>query len=121
VSGVRVELQQVLLNLIVNGIDAMTGVSDRARELVIVSERHQLAEGPGVVVAVQDAGHGIAEENLERIFDAFYTTKSHGLGMGLSISRSIARSHGGQLWATGNAGPGATFRFALPARTDGGS
>jgi signal transduction histidine kinase len=115
VVGARVQLQQVALNLIVNGIEAMAAVSDRPRELVIRSQRQELDGGPGVLVAVRDAGVGLAEEDLDRIFDAFHTTKAEGLGMGLAISRSIIQAHGGRLWATRNAGHGATFQFVLPA------
>jgi PAS domain S-box-containing protein len=120
VLGVRVQLQQVALNLIMNGVEAMADLSDRSRELVVRSQRHELEGGPGIVVAVQDAGTGIADEIRDRLFEPFYTTKSHGLGMGLSISRSIIQAHGGRLWATANVGPGTTFQFVLPARTDPG-
>ena len=96
----RIQLQQVALNLIVNGIEALADVEDRTRELVIRSERHELDGSPGVLVAVQDVGVGVAPEALGRLFESFYTTKPHGLGMGLSISRSIVEAHGGQLWAT---------------------
>jgi PAS domain S-box-containing protein len=115
VAAVRGLIQQVILNLIVNAIEAMTDVSDRSRELMIRSERHEVDDGPGVLVTVQDAGVGVAAENLARLFEAFYTTKPHGLGMGLSISRSIVQAHGGRLWATRNAGHGMTFQFVLPA------
>jgi C4-dicarboxylate-specific signal transduction histidine kinase len=113
--GDRIQLQQVLLNLIMNGIEAMTAVVDSHRELAIWAQRHEVEEGPGILVAVRDAGVGIAPESLDRLFDAFYTTKAQGLGLGLSISRSIIQGHGGRLWATANAGPGATLQFALPA------
>jgi signal transduction histidine kinase len=114
VLGDRVQLQQVILNLIINGIEAMADVEDLSRELVISSQRQALDEGPAVVVTVQDAGVGVAPENLGRLFEAFFTTKRGGLGMGLSISRSLVQAHGGRLWATRNAGPGTTFHFALP-------
>jgi PAS domain S-box-containing protein len=120
VLGVRVQLQQVALNLIMNAVEAMADVSDRSRDLAIRSQRHELDGGPGVVVAVQDAGTGIADETRDHLFEPFYTTKSHGLGMGLSISRSIIQAHGGRLWATANAGPGTTFQFVLPARSGPG-
>ena len=113
--GDRIQLQQVLLNLIMNGIEAMTAVEDGHRELAIRAQRHEVEEVPGILVAVRDAGVGIAPESLDRLFDAFYTTKAQGLGMGLSISRSIIQGHGGRLWATANAGPGATLQFAIPA------
>jgi PAS domain S-box-containing protein len=110
VSGDRVQLQQVVLNLMMNGIEAMGSVSDRQRELLIGSSRH----GPDkVLVSVQDAGVGVTPESLEEIFNAFYTTKPHGMGMGLAISRSIIERHGGRLWAEPNNGPGATFQFTL--------
>jgi C4-dicarboxylate-specific signal transduction histidine kinase len=112
VVGDRVQLQQVILNLIMNGVEAMAAVQDRSRELVV---RTQRGESGGVLVAVQDSGTGLDAENVNRLFDAFFTTKTQGMGMGLSISRSIVEAHGGRLWATANAGHGATFRFTLPA------
>jgi PAS domain S-box-containing protein len=115
VLGDRVQLQQVILNLILNGIEAMADVEDRSPELVIMAERNELDDRPGVLVAVQDAGVGVAPENLDRLFEALYTTKPDGLGMGLSISRSLVHAHGGRLWATRNAGHGSTFHFVLPA------
>jgi|GEM_PF-1351809 len=113
--GARVQLQQVALNLIMNAIDAMADVSGRSRELAIRAQRHECNGREGVLVAVEDTGVGLAQESLEKVFDPFYTTKEHGLGMGLSICRSIIEAHGGRLWATPNAGPGATFEFVLPA------
>ena len=110
VMGDRVQLQQVVMNLILNGIEAMSTVEDRERDLVI---RTQRGEGKEVRVVVQDSGIGFDPLSAERIFDAFHTTKSGGLGMGLSISRSIVESHGGRLWAVPNDGPGATFQFTL--------
>ena len=110
VMGDRVQLQQVVVNLILNAIEAMSTVEDRARDLVI---RTQRGEGDEVGVSVQDSGIGLDPKNVERIFDAFHTTKPDGLGMGLSISRSIVERHGGRLWAVSNDGPGATFRFTL--------
>jgi signal transduction histidine kinase len=98
------------MNLILNGIEAMSSVEDRGRDLVI---RTQPSEEGRVQVAVQDSGIGLDPPSGERIFDAFYTTKPGGLGMGLSISRSIVETHGGRLWATANDGPGATFQFTL--------
>jgi signal transduction histidine kinase len=106
----RVQIQQVVMNLILNGIEAMRTVEGRRRELVV---RTQRGEGDQVRVAVQDSGVGLDPLNAERIFDAFHTTKPGGMGMGLSISRSIVESHGGRLWATANDGPGATFQFTL--------
>jgi len=111
VQGNRVQLQQVVLNLILNGIEAMSAVADRPRELTLATQEGQLK---GVHVSVQDSGVGLEPQNLERIFDAFYTTKPDGMGMGLSISRSIIEAHDGRLWATANAGPGTTFHFILP-------
>jgi PAS domain S-box-containing protein len=113
--GARVQLQQVVLNLVMNAIDAMADVSDRSRELVIRARRHDSDGREGVLVAVEDTGLGLSPENLEKVFHPFYTTKEHGLGMGLSICQSIIEAHGGRLWATSNAGPGATFEFVLPA------
>jgi signal transduction histidine kinase len=110
VLGDRVQLQQVILNLVMNGVEAMASVADRPRELLIRSRQH---ESDQVLVAVQDSGIGIDQQNLEKIFNAFYTTKSQGMGMGLAISRSIVENHGGQLWAIPNDGPGTTFQFTL--------
>jgi PAS domain S-box-containing protein len=110
VIGDRVQLQQVLMNLILNGIEALSTVEDRPRDLVI---RTQRSEGDQVCVSVQDSGIGFDPKNADQIFDAFHTTKSGGLGMGLSISRSIVENHGGRLWAVLNDGPGATFQFTL--------
>ena len=110
VLGDRVQLQQVLLNLVMNGIEAMRRVEDRPRELVI---RTQKGDECHVCVAVQDSGMGLDSANMDRIFDAFYTTKREGMGMGLSISRSIVENHGGRLRAAANKGPGATFEFTL--------
>jgi C4-dicarboxylate-specific signal transduction histidine kinase len=113
----RIQLQQVVINLIINAIDAIKTVTDRPRELVIQS---QLDEGGNVLVAVQDTGVGIEIEKANRLFDAFFTTKSDGMGMGLSICRSIIEAHGGRIWASANAGPGATVQFTLP-RADAGT
>jgi signal transduction histidine kinase len=110
VLGDRVQLQQVILNLIMNGIEAMSSVTDRPRVLLISSRQH---ESDKALITVRDSGVGLGEQDLERIFDAFYTTKSHGLGMGLAISRSIVEDHGGRLWAASNEGPGAIFQFTL--------
>jgi len=116
VAGDRVQLQQVLLNLIVNAIEAMSGVRDRARELNIVTA----AKDPGaVVVEVRDSGPGLDEEDTERVFEPFYTTKGQGIGIGLSISRSIVEAHGGRLWAASNEPYGAVFRFSLPVAQEG--
>jgi PAS domain S-box-containing protein len=112
VMGDRVQLQQVLLNLVMNGVEAMTGSEARSLELTVKIDR---AENGEVVVAVTDRGSGINPQELDRVFTAFHTTKSASLGMGLSICRSIIEAHGGRLWAEPNIGPGATFKFALPA------
>jgi signal transduction histidine kinase len=115
VLGDRIQLQQVVLNLLTNAIEAMRDVADRRRELVISARRHDVNHPEaGVLVAVQDAGVGFERASLDQLFEALYTTKPDGLGMGLSISRSIILSHGGRLWATPNADHGATFQFILP-------
>jgi signal transduction histidine kinase len=112
VEGDRVQVQQVALNLILNATQAMSSVEAGKRELLISTERSQPDE---VLVAVRDSGPGIDLKELERVFETFYTTKSDGTGMGLSISRSIVAAHGGRLWADVNAPRGAVFRFTLPA------
>jgi PAS domain S-box-containing protein len=111
VMGDRVQLQQVVLNLIMNAVEAMNGVQDRPREIVI---RAVHGQGDEVQVAVQDSGVGLDPQGKEKLFDAFYTSKSVGMGMGLAISRSIVEHHGGRLWAVSNDGPGATFLFTIP-------
>ena len=111
VLGDRVQLQQVMLNLILNAIDAMAAVQDRARDLVI---RTQTGEEGQVLTTVRDSGIGISPESVDRVFTAFHTTKPGGLGMGLSISRSIVENHSGRLWVTSHDGPGASFHFVLP-------
>jgi PAS domain S-box-containing protein len=115
VRGDRVELQQVILNLVMNGIEAMQSVEDRPRELVIRSRQD---EKQLVLVSLTDCGVGISAENADRLFNAFFTTKSSGMGMGLSICRSIMEAHGGRLWATANMPHGATFQFTLPVNAD---
>ena len=114
VIGDRVQLQQVILNLILNGKDAMSGVKTHPRELLITSRKSKSGE---VVVAVRDSGAGLDPKNVERIFDPFFTTKPEGMGLGLSISRTIIEAHGGTLWATPNEGRGATLQFTLPLST----
>ncbi|WP_461195921.1 sensor histidine kinase [Bradyrhizobium sp. UFLA06-06] len=114
VLGDRIQLQQVLLNLILNAVEAISLVADGARELLIGTEQ----DPTGVLVAVRDSGPGIDAQHLDRIFDAFYTTKSSGTGMGLSICRSIIHAHGGKLWVEANEPRGAVFRFTLPADDD---
>ena len=111
IQGDRVQLQQVILNLIVNAVEAMNGVSEGSRGLLIGTGKD--ASG-GVLVTVQDSGPGLNPESFEHLFDSFYTTKPGGMGMGLSICRSIVEAHGGRIWATPNAGPGITVQFALP-------
>jgi PAS domain S-box-containing protein len=114
VSGDRVQLQQVLLNLVVNGMDAMNSV-DESRRVLIIRARHEMRDGRReALVSVQDAGTGLKPEETARLFEAFYTTKSQGMGMGLAISRSIIEAHGGRLWAEPIQGSGATFLFSLP-------
>jgi signal transduction histidine kinase len=105
----RVQLQQALMNLMLNGIEAM---QDSSGEVLVKS---QLADDGQLLISVADMGVGFPAENIDRIFDAFFTTKSHGTGLGLAITRSIVKSHGGRIWATTNSGRGATFRFALPS------
>ena len=114
VMGDRVQLQQVLLNLLMNAAEAMREVLPERRRLVVRSTVEHRDDGPWAVVAVEDAGVGFGQDAGPRLFDAFYTTKPGGLGMGLSISRSIVDAHAGRLWATANPGHGATFHFALP-------
>ena len=104
-------MQQVILNLALNAVEAMSSVEAGPRELLISTEQTQ---GNGVLVTVRDFGPGIDPEHLERIFEAFYTTKPGGLGIGLSICRSIVEAHGGRLWATPNEPRGAVFRVMLP-------
>jgi PAS domain S-box-containing protein len=116
VLGDRVQLQQVILNLLRNASDAMSGVDDRPRQLVVGTERDG---DDSVRVTVQDVGIGIDPQNVDRLFDAFYTTKSSGMGMGLSVCRSIVERHSGRLWAAPNDGPGATFSFSIPHAPEG--
>src|ERR1700739_5078418 len=100
-----------MINLVMNGIEAMQSVTDRPRDLVI---RPRQDETQQVLVTVRDCGVGISAENADRVFNAFFTTKSGGMGMGLSICRSILEAHGGRLWATQKDGPGTSFHFILP-------
>jgi len=115
VSGDRVQLQQVVLNLLRNASDAMAGVDDRPRQLTI---RTELDEEDHVRLTVLDVGAGLETHNVENIFGPFYTTKTDGMGIGLSVSRSIIESHHGRLWAAPNEGPGATFSFSIPRGLD---
>jgi len=116
--GDRIQLQQVIANLVLNGIEAMNGVIDRPRRLIIRSER---TDSGDALVTVQDSGVGIDPKNERRIFDTFFTTKSQGMGMGLSICHSIIESHGGRLWASRNSDYGATLHFTLPVDRQAGS
>jgi signal transduction histidine kinase len=113
ILGDRVQLQQVIINLVINGIEAMQSVMVLPRELVIRSAQDETQQ---VLVSVTDCGVGISAENAGRLFNAFFTTKSSGMGMGLSICRSIVEAHGGRLSVSGNVGPGASFQFVLPAQ-----
>jgi signal transduction histidine kinase len=106
-----VHLQQVLLNLILNAMDAVEDVAAARRKVTVRAQRHGAGE---IEVAVEDSGPGIAPEGLGRLFEPFFTTKANGMGIGLSISRTIIEAHGGRIWAENNAGEGATFRFTLP-------
>jgi signal transduction histidine kinase len=129
ISGDRIQLQQVLFNLLMNAIEAMSGVEERPRELWVSSEKVTGISGESeksqledkalaewMLIAVRDSGPGLDTKSLDRLFDAFYTTKPHGIGMGLAISRSIIEAHGGQLWATASGSRGAVFQFRLPIR-----
>jgi C4-dicarboxylate-specific signal transduction histidine kinase len=111
IQGDRVQLQQVILNLMVNAIEAMSGVGDGLRELCISTA---VARSADVLVTVRDSGPGLDPPSLERVFEAFYTTKPGGLGIGLSICRSIIEAHGGRLWASASVHRGAMFQFTLP-------
>jgi C4-dicarboxylate-specific signal transduction histidine kinase len=111
VTGDRVQLQQVILNLLRNGSDAMNTIHDRPRELLIRTERD---EGDRALLSVKDAGSGFDPQSMDKLFQPFYTTKNDGMGIGLSVSRSIIEQHDGRLSATLNDGPGATFSFSIP-------
>jgi signal transduction histidine kinase len=115
VRGDRVQLQQVILNLIVNGLEAIAKNKDGARELIVSSKQD---EAEHVVIAVSDSGEGLDAANLDHVFDAFFTTKPDGMGMGLAISRTIIEAHGGRLWASANSPQGAVFQFTLPANAE---
>jgi signal transduction histidine kinase len=118
VTGDRVQLQQVILNLLKNASDAMRAVNDRPRQLQIRTERGQDGQ---VQLSVRDAGVGLDPQVMDRLFQPFYTTKNDGMGIGLSVSRSIIERHHGHLWAEQNDGPGATFSFSIPLRQGGAS
>jgi C4-dicarboxylate-specific signal transduction histidine kinase len=115
VAADRVQVQQVILNLVLNASDAMVGIDDHARQALIRTERD---DNDQVRLSVQDAGVGFEPERAERLFEAFYTTKTGGMGIGLSVSRSIIERHGGRLWATANSGPGSTFAFSIPRASE---
>ncbi|WGD51527.1 AAA family ATPase [Bradyrhizobium sp. CB1650] len=115
IQGDRVQMQQVIMNLIINAIEALSSICEGARELVITTAK---SEPDGVLVEVRDSGPGLSSADLERVFDAFNTTKPGGLGMGLSICRTIIEAHGGRLWATAAEPRGASFRFTLPAQSN---
>jgi PAS domain S-box-containing protein len=115
VTGDRVQLQQVILNLLQNASDAMSAVDGRPRTLLIKTERD---ERDHVLLTMQDAGVGFEPQNQDRLFEAFYSSKSGGMGIGLSVSRSIIEAHHGRLWAAPNDGPGATFAFSIPCRSE---
>ena len=110
VRGDRIQLQQVIINLVINAIQAMATITDHERVLCIRTRRHDAGQ---VLVAVEDVGVGVEPEKADRLFSAFYTTKPDGLGMGLSICRSIIEAHGGRVWASRNTGPGMTFQFTV--------
>ena len=115
VLGDRVQLQQVLLNLVMNGMDSMATV-DEEKRVLLISECAETLEGkPAATIRVQDHGVGLGSTDRDRLFEAFYTTKPNGMGMGLAISRSIIEAHGGRMWVEPNTGPGATFAFTLPS------
>ena len=114
ITGDRVQLQQVILNLLLNASDAMSAVEDRPRKLVIRTDQD---EGDRIRLSVEDAGVGFEPEDADKLFEAFYTTKNGGMGIGLSVSRSIVEHHHGRLWAVPNDGPGATFSFSIPCRS----
>jgi signal transduction histidine kinase len=114
VEGDRIQLQQVMLNLILNAVEAMSGLAEGARELRIGSETDAAR---GVLVTVRDTGPGLDQTNVDRLFAAFFTTKPSGMGMGLAICRSIIEAHGGRLWASANEPQGAVFQFTLPPET----
>jgi len=115
VTGDRVQLQQVILNLLRNGSDAMSSVDDRPRELLF---RTEVEEGDRVRLSVQDTGIGFEPQSLDRLFQTFYTTKDDGMGIGLAVSHSIIKNHRGRMWATPNDGPGVTFSFSIPSAVE---
>src|SRR5260370_2789640 len=118
ILGDRIQLQQVVLNLMLNAIEAMSEVSDRRRELSVSSAKYEQND---VLVVVRDSGTGLDATSVDRLFEAFYTTKAHGMGIGLAVSRTIIQAHGGRLWAAPNVAQGAIFQFTLPADGEAGS
>jgi signal transduction histidine kinase len=118
IKGDRVQLQQVMVNLVINAVEAMSDGGGEPRELLISSEKAAQGE---VLVSVADSGPGLTPTNRERLFESFYTTKANGLGLGLSICRSIIEAHGGRLWASPNVPHGAVFQFTVPAQPSSGS
>ncbi len=118
IEGDRVQLQQVALNLVINAVEAMSGVSKEARELLISTGT---TEAGDVRVTVQDLGPGVDLNGVNRLFEAFYTTKPSGTGIGLAICRSIVEAHGGRLWAETNRPQGAVFQFTVPAQPESAS
>ncbi len=114
--GDRIQLQQVIINLLMNGIQAMSGTNDRPRELTV---RSGLDEDGQILVSIEDNGIGVAPEDEPRLFQAFFTKRTEGMGMGLSISRSIIESHGGRIWVSRKDSPGAIFQFTLPPAVAG--
>jgi C4-dicarboxylate-specific signal transduction histidine kinase len=116
VKGDRVQLQQVLLNLVMNACDAMSGTAPADRQIVVSTE---LSDDTGICFSVSDRGHGLATEQLEKVFEPFFSSKAHGLGLGLSVCRSIITAHGGKLWAVNNPEKGATFHFTVPTHNRG--
>ena len=115
IQGDRVQLQQVMLNLIINAVEAMTEMSEGSRQLLIGTRKEASDE---LLVTVQDSGPGLRPDSLDNLFDAFYTTKPDGMGMGLSICRSIVEAHGGRLWVSANVPRGAMFQFTVPAHSE---
>jgi signal transduction histidine kinase len=118
IRGDRIQLEQVMLNLIVNAVEAMSGMSEGSRELLISAAADT---SNGALVSIRDTGPGLARETAEHLFNAFYTTKPGGMGMGLSICRSIIEAHGGRLWATANVPQGAVFQFTLSSHRETGT
>jgi C4-dicarboxylate-specific signal transduction histidine kinase len=115
VSGDRIQLQQVILNLIMNAIEAMGGTEASQRKLLVASAKDG---SNGVLVTIEDSGAGLDGESRDHLFEAFFTTKERGMGMGLAVSQTILQAHGGRLWATPNSSQGATFHFTLPANDE---